>query len=71
MSTSELISKAAHVATLQKIDEVLNLDPVDRHSYFQLKYFVINKEPTHQSKLWRCIREVAARKDTIEGIMLR
>jgi len=69
MSISEIVPVTPVVA-LQKIDEVLKLDPVDRHSFFQLKYFVINKEPTHQSKLWRCVREISSRKDAIEAILL-
>lgn len=52
----------------EKIAEVLNNDIVNRHSYFQLKYFVVNKEPTHQSKLWRCIRELQSRQEGIESI---
>jgi hypothetical protein len=51
-----------------KIINILKNDPLDRHSYFQLKYFVVGKEPTIQAKLWRCIRELKARKESIESI---
>lgn len=43
---------------------------VDRNSLYQLKFFLINKEPTHQSRMWRCIRELKARRDTMEAISL-
>ena len=51
-----------------QIEQVLNKDVVNRHSYFQLKYFVINTEPTHQSKLWRCIKEMQSRHTSIEAL---
>lgn len=41
-----------------------------RHSYFQLKYFIVNKEPTIQAKLWQCLREMKARKETLDGLEL-
>lgn len=52
----------------KEIETVLKQDIVDRHSFFQLKYFIIGKEPTHQAKLWRCLRELKARKEAIESI---
>ena len=56
---------------LQKeMETVLSQEVVNRHSYFQLKYFVVEKEPTHQAKLWRCIRELQSRKETIDGLMV-
>ena len=54
----------------QKIDEVLKYVPESRHSYFQLKYFVIGKEPTIQAKLWKCLRELQVRKETIDDLLL-
>lgn len=50
------------------IDQVLEEQLVERHSYFQLKHFVVGKEPTNQSKMWRCLTELKTRKDTIEAI---
>lgn len=55
----------------QKIDTVLEKAPENRHSYYQLKYFVIGKEPTIQSKLWQCLRELQSRKETIESVGLQ
>ena len=51
-----------------QMDEVLANDVVNRHSLFQLKYFVVGKEPTHQSKLWRCVRELQARRESIQAL---
>jgi len=54
----------------QRISQVLKNEPVDRHSFFQLKHFVVGKEPTHQAKLWRCIKELKSRQEAIESIRL-
>jgi len=52
--------------TLQgQIECILNREVVNRHSYFQLKYFVVGKEYTRQSKMWCCIRELQARQQSI------
>lgn len=51
-----------------RISKVLSYEVVNRHSYFQLKYFVVGKEPTTQAKLWRCIRELSARNESINSI---
>lgn len=40
-----------------------------RHSYFQMKYFIIGKEPTMQSKMWQCLRELKSRNDSIKNII--
>lgn len=53
-----------------KIENILKNEITDRHSYFQLKNFLIGKEPTIQSKLWRCVREIKIRKDSIDSITL-
>jgi hypothetical protein len=56
---------------MAKTNEILKEnDLTSRHSYFQLKYFVINKEPTTQAKMWQCLRELKTRKDNIEHIQL-
>jgi len=53
----------------QEINELLNSkDLVDRHSFFQLKYFVIGKEPTIQAKLWRCLKELKTRNESLLAI---
>lgn len=51
-----------------KIDEVLQKAPENRHSYYQLKYFVLGKEPTTQAQLWQCLRELQVRRETIDTI---
>ena len=51
-----------------QMDRVLANDVVNRHSLFQLKHFVVGKEPTHQSKLWRCLRELQARRESIQAV---
>jgi hypothetical protein len=52
----------------EQISETLkNKEIINRHSFFQLRYFLIGKEPTHQSRMWRCIRELEVRKQSIEG----
>ena len=63
MST-ELQKKELH----ERMGKILSCDVVNRHSYFQLKYFVVGKEPTTQAKLWRCIRELSARSESIKAI---
>jgi len=54
----------------QALDAIIAHDLKDRHSYFQLQYFIIGKEPTIQAKLWRCVRELKTRKETIAAIKL-
>ena len=41
-----------------------------RHSYFQLKYFLIGKEPTYQSKMWQCLRELRNRVESLDNMSL-
>lgn len=54
----------------QKIDEIINKAYMpERHTYFQLKNFVIGKEVTIQAQLWQVVRELRARKDTIENLV--
>ncbi len=48
----------------EKINQIASLDVADRHSQFQLIYFVIGKEPTRQAKMWRCVRELQARQES-------
>lgn len=56
---------------LQQVDKVLEKAPENRHSYYQLKYFVIGKEPTIQSKMWQCLRELQSRKETMDGLAVQ
>ena len=61
--SSELINKA---------DEILGKHSLaDRHSYFQLKNYIIGKEHTLHGKMWQCIRELKTRRDSIDAIKLQ
>lgn len=53
-----------------KIQELLKKEIPQRHSYFQLKYFVIGNQPTNQSKMWQCLRELKNRYDSLEALDL-
>jgi hypothetical protein len=54
-----------------EIDELLKTNNINqRHSYFQLKYFLIGKEPTLQSKMWQCLRELKTRSESLKNIVL-
>lgn len=55
---------------LKKLNEIIKDAPPDRHSFFQLRYFVIGKEPTIQAKLWRCLREMKSRKESLDALVL-
>lgn len=46
------------------------VDLKDRHSYYQLGHFILGKEPTIQSKLWQCIREITPRYETLNALEL-
>ena len=43
-----------------------------RHTFYQLKHFVLGKEITTQAKMWKCLRELEARlissKSMVVGI---
>lgn len=56
--------------TLGEISEILVNEVAQRHSFFQLKYFLIGKEPTTQAKMWQCLRELKSRKDSLEALDL-
>ena len=56
----ELIISAKNI--LEKVDLK------DRHSFFQLNNFIIGKEPTLQSKLWQCAREINARVESYDSL---
>lgn len=54
----------------ETMNSLLENEVVQRHSYFQLKYFTIGKEPTLQAKMHRCLTEIKACKTTIDSILL-
>lgn len=39
-----------------------------RHTFYQLKHFVLGKEVTTQAKMWKCIRELEARLGSAKSI---
>lgn len=41
-----------------------------RHTFYQLKHFVLGKEITTQAKLHKCLREIDARKNSIKSMIL-
>lgn len=54
-----------------EIRNVINQQEINsRHSYFQLKYFLIGKEPTIQSKMWQCLRELKTRHESVSSMNL-
>jgi hypothetical protein len=61
----------SNLEILEKIDKLVEKAPENRHSYYQLKYFVIGKQPTTQSQLWQCLTELQSRKETIDNITLQ
>lgn len=52
---------------LEKIHDLLP-PPNHRHSFFQIKHFMIGKEPTIQGRLHACLRELQDRRNTLEAI---
>ena len=55
----------------EKITELVKLAPENRHSYYQLKYLLLGKEPTTQSQLWQCLRQLESKKETIDNILVQ
>jgi len=53
-----------------EISRILEKNMPQRHSYFQMRYFIIGKEPTNQSKMWQCLREIKTRKESLDSIEL-
>jgi hypothetical protein len=55
---------------LKQMNEILTYEMAERHSYFQMKYFIVNKEPTTQSKMWQCLREIKSRYESLQALDL-
>lgn len=73
MSSDDIIAQEFPFATepdklQEEMDSILDCGVVNRHSFFQLKYFVVAKEYTTQSRMWCCIRELQARRNSIVSI---
>lgn len=59
--------KMVEAAIVEKVDSILaKADIPDRHSFFQIEKFMIGKEPTGQAQLWAIVRELDARKETVD-----
>lgn len=57
---------------LKKVDTILaNCEIPDRHTFFQLKNFIIGKEYTVQGQLWQVVREIKSRKDSLDALDLQ
>lgn len=54
------------IELISKVDSILETANMpDRHTFFQIEKFIIGKEPTAQAQLWAIIRELQARKETV------
>ena len=57
---------------ITKIDDVLKkIEFPERHSFFQIEKFIIGKEVTIQGQFWQIIRELKARKETIDSFVVQ
>lgn len=56
---------------LASIDKIAELPEVQRrHTLFQLKYFILGREPTIQARLRKCVVELTSRKENMENLRL-
>ena len=54
---------------IRRVDDVLDgADVPERHTYFQMKHFIIGKECTVQGQLWQVVRELRARRESLETL---
>jgi hypothetical protein len=54
-----------------KLDLIINQHKIlPKHTNFQIEHFMIGKEFTTEGKIWQCIRELSARRDTLKNINL-
>ena len=63
-------SSSDPINLLDRIDEILKQDIADRHSYYQMKHFILEKEYTTQGKMWQCLKEIRARKSSLVNIQM-
>lgn len=54
----------------QAASSILVHEVMERHSLYQLQCFILAKELTIQSKLQQCLREVKARKQSLDALSL-
>lgn len=51
----------------ERVEQIIDENQLpDRHSYFQIEKFIIGREPTGHAQLWAVVRELDARKETVE-----
>jgi len=56
---------------IAKTDEILaGIEIPDRSTFFQLKNFVLGKEPTIHGQIWACIRNIDDRREQIDTLEL-
>lgn len=53
---------------ISEIEKLLKNACPKRHSFFQLKHFIVDTEPTNQAKLQVCLRELRTRCDSLKNI---
>lgn len=54
--------------SIQEIDKLLELKPIERMNEFQLEHFIVENEPTHAAKMWRCLDELRSRRESLVAI---
>ena len=57
--SSELIAKIGEILEKAELPE--------RHTFFQIEKFIIGKEVTAQGQMWQIVRELKARKETVDS----
>lgn len=59
--SSETVDQAAELVAKSGVS--------GRHTFYQLKHFVLGKEVTTQAKMWKCIRELEARTGAAKALI--
>jgi hypothetical protein len=59
--SSEIIEQASRVIGERGVS--------GRHTFYQLKHFVLGKELTTQAKMWKCLREIEARLTSAKSMV--
>lgn len=54
----------------EQVSKITNMDVPNRATMFQLNFFILGKEPTHQAKLRRCVDELTAKKRQLDAMLL-
>jgi hypothetical protein len=71
MSREELTLSLSDEDLLSSINQITEQPEVQRrHTMFQLKYFILGREPTIQARLRKCVVELVSRKENIENLRL-